>query len=132
MLTRPSSGSSWSRARLLRPVKRWRIIVRAIVGELPTPSKADSMAVRRDDGSWLLDGMLSVSELRELLSLPSTADGDLEEFQTLGGFVMGRIGHVPQAGERFEWSGLRFEVVDMDDRRVDKVLVTRTADGVDA
>ncbi len=103
-------------------------ILRAIVGELPTPNQTEPMSVQREDGSWLLDGMLSVSDLRELLSLPSTADIDLEEFQTLGGFVMGRIGHVPQPGDGFEWSGFRFEVIDMDDRRVDKVLVAKTPD----
>jgi putative hemolysin len=98
-------------------------ILRAIVGELPALHHAEPMAVRREDGSWLLDGRLSVSELREILGV-STADADLEELRTLGGFVMGRIGSVPQEGDHFEWGGLRFEVVDMDDRRVDKVLVT--------
>lgn len=104
-------------------------ILRAIVGDLPTPDRAEPAAVRREDGSWLLDGRLSTSEMREILGLSSPAgDDELEEFQTLGGFVMGRLGHVPGTGDHFEWSGLRFEVVDMDDRRVDKVLVARAAD----
>jgi putative hemolysin len=99
-------------------------ILRAIVGELSAPHQAEPMALRREDGSWLLDGMLPVSELRELLGISSADADDLEEFQTLGGFVMGRTGHVPKTGEDFEWGGFRFEVVDMDDRRVDKVLVS--------
>ena len=98
-------------------------VLRAIVGELPTPEQDDPMAVRREDGSWLLDGMLSVSELPELLALDAAAAEDLDEFQTLGGFVMARMGSVPQAGDHFEWAGRRFEVIDMDSRRVDKVLV---------
>ena len=100
-------------------------VLRAIVGELPTLEQDDAMAVRREDGSWLLDGMLSVSDLPEILGLAAADTADLEEFQTLGGFVMSRMGRVPQAGERFEWAGRRFEVVDMDGRRVDKVLVAR-------
>lgn len=105
-------------------------VLRAIVGELPTASRSsEPMALRREDGSWLLDGRLAVSELRDHLGIASSVeDEDLEEFQTLGGFVMGQVGHVPQAGERFDWGGLRFEVIDMDDRRVDKVLVTAAGD----
>jgi putative hemolysin len=99
-------------------------ILRAIVGELPTPQQqAEPMAVRREDGSWLLDGRLSVSDLREHLGISSADDADMEEFQTLGGFVMGQIGYVPETGDAFDWGGFRFEVIDMDDRRVDKVLV---------
>lgn len=106
-------------------------ILRAIVGELPASDEAEPKALRREDGSWLLDGRLPVSELRELLGLSSSTEGDeLEEVQTLGGFVMGQVGHVPQVGDHFEWAGLRFEVVDMDDRRVDKVLVDTAADVV--
>ena len=106
-------------------------VLRAIVGELPASEQAEPKALRREDGSWLLDGTLPVSELRDLLGVSSsTEDDELEEVQTLGGFVMGRIGHVPQVGDHFKWGGLRFEVVDMDDRRVDKVLVTTAADVV--
>lgn len=97
-------------------------LLRAIVGELPLPH-GEPLAVRRDDGSWLLDGKLPLSDMSEILGVSSANAGDLEEFQTLGGFVMGRIGHVPRTGEHFEWGGLRFEVIDMDERRVDKVLV---------
>ena len=99
-------------------------LLRAIVGELPS-RQTEPLAVRRDDGSWLLDGKLPLSDVSDILGISSANAGDLEEFQTLGGFVMGRIGHVPQTGDRFEWGGMRFEVIDMDGRRIDKVLVTR-------
>lgn len=101
-------------------------VLEAIVGELPATEGTEPMAVRREDGSWLLDGMLSVTELEEILDLSRDEAGDLEEYQTLGGFVMGMTGRVPETGNRFEWNGWRFEVLDMDDRRVDKVLAART------
>lgn len=100
-------------------------LLRAIVGELPLPEQDEQMVVQREDGSWLLDGRFSVADLKELLDLPATAAEELEEVQTLGGLVMGRIGRVPATGDHFEWCGFRFEVIDMDDRRVDKVLVAQ-------
>lgn len=100
-------------------------VLRAIVGELPAAEEEGGMAVRRDDGSWLLDGLLPVSEVEDLLGLTADEATDLEEYQTLGGFVMGEVRRIPETGDHFEWNGFRFEVVDMDARRVDKVLVER-------
>jgi putative hemolysin len=96
----------------------------AIVGNLPTPDELeDPMIIRREDGSWLLDGLLDIGEFKELVG---RAEAVLEAggFETLGGFIMHRLGRIPRAGEHFEWSGLRLEVVDMDGKRVDKILVT--------
>lgn len=98
-------------------------VLQAIVGEMPSSVRNEPMAVQREDGSWLLDGLIPISDMEEILDIAAADAGDLEEFQTLGGFVMGRIGRIPESGDHFEWRGLRFEVVDMDDRRVDKVLV---------
>lgn len=84
-------------------------------------------AVQREDGSWLLDGMLLLDELKELLKireLPFDEDG---KHQTLGGLVTAVMGRIPGAGDHFEWNGFRFEVADMDGRRVDKVIVTPPA-----
>ena len=98
-------------------------ILEAIVGDLPGAGEpAIRGAVRRDDGSWLLDGSLSADDVEEhldLQSLPGQAEG---LFETLGGFVLTQLGHIPDAGEHFTWDGWRFEVVDMDGNRVDKVL----------
>jgi putative hemolysin len=80
-------------------------------------------AVRRDDGSWLVDGSLSMEEFRDLLDLEERRH-EAREYHTVGGFVFTRIGHVPVPGESFEAEGHRIEVVDMDGNRVDKVLVT--------
>ena len=87
-------------------------------------SSEDSPIKRRADGSWLIDGSLSTDDLRELLrtgELPGEADHD---FRTVAGMVMTALGHVPQVGEVFAWRGIRFEVVDLDGARIDKLLVT--------
>jgi putative hemolysin len=81
------------------------------------------MVVEREDGSWLLDGALDLSEFKDLVEVSSLPDESSGTFQTLGGFVMHRIGRIPHAGEHFEWNNLRIEVVDMDGKRVDKILV---------
>jgi putative hemolysin len=82
----------------------------------------EPQATQRQDGSWLLDGMLEVDEFKELFDFHALPHED--EYETLSGFVMTLLGRVPQAAENFEWNGFRFEVMDMDGRRVDKVLVT--------
>jgi putative hemolysin len=82
----------------------------------------EPQATQRQDGSWLLDGMLEVDEFKEIFDLPGLPHED--EYETLSGFVMMSLGRLPQPTDRFEWHGLKFEVVDMDGRRVDKVLVT--------
>ena len=79
-------------------------------------------ATQRQDGSWLLDGMLTVDDFKEIFNLRDLPEED--SFETLGGFVMFSLGRIPLPSDRFEWNGLQFEVMDMDARRVDKVLVT--------
>ena len=100
-------------------------VMEAIVGDLPERGdRAQPEAKRRDDGSWLIDATLPTGKLKTLLALdaPLPHEGEAE-FQTLGGFVVTHFGRIPAAGDWFEWEGWRFEVVDMDRRRVDKVLV---------
>ena len=82
----------------------------------------EPQATQRQDGSWLLDGMLEVDEFKELFEFTALPHED--EYETLSGFVMTSLGRVPQPSDNFEWNGFRFEVMDMDGRRVDKVLVT--------
>jgi putative hemolysin len=81
--------------------------------------------VPRPDGSWLLDGRLSVSELKDLLDVRDLPDEARAGYDTLGGLVMTVLGQVPTVGQAFDLAGFRLEVVDMDGRRVDRVLVTR-------
>jgi putative hemolysin len=94
-------------------------IIEEIVGEIELE---EPQATQRQDGSWLLDGMLEVDEFKEIFNLPTLPHED--EYETLSGFVMLSLGRVPQTADQFEWHELRFEVIDMDGRRVDKVLVT--------
>jgi putative hemolysin len=80
--------------------------------------------MQRADGSWLIDGSLSTDDLRELLRTSELPGEDDHDFRTLAGMVMTALGHVPQVGEVFAWRGIRFEVVDLDGARIDKLLVT--------
>ncbi len=97
-----------------------------IVGDLATMynPEEDAEAFQRDDGSWLVDGMLPVEDLKDLLKLRELAEEDTYQYQTVGGFVMTLLGHIPRAGDKFQSDGLTFEVMDMDGNRVDKVLIT--------
>ncbi len=97
-------------------------ILEAIVGDIPLPDEV-AEAVRREDGSWLMDGRLLVDELRDVIRLEKLPYEGEGHYQTLGGLVMTCLGRIPSTGDHFEWGGFRFEVVDMDGRRVDKVLV---------
>lgn len=90
---------------------------------------SDPHVVTREDGSRLVDGALSMEELREALGVPERRSADRDEYRTLGGFVFTRLGRVPRAGDFFSAEGWRFEVMDMDGNRVDKVLVS--PDGAD-
>jgi putative hemolysin len=99
-------------------------LMEAVMGDLPSLEAPDEpMAVQREDGSWLLDGLLSMDELQDLFSDRPFPDAQ-GEYHTLGGFVMHSLMHIPHASEYFEWGGLRFEVVDMDGIRIDKVMVS--------
>jgi putative hemolysin len=83
----------------------------------------EPQATQRQDGSWLLDGMLEVDEFKELFEFDALPHED--EYETLSGFMMTSLGRVPNSADNFDWNGFRFEVMDMDGRRVDKVLVTK-------
>ncbi len=97
-------------------------ILEEIVGEIPSiEERAEPLAVQREDGSWLLDGMLPAADLKEIFQIKKLPGEGI--YQTLGGFVLMQMGRIPSVGNHFEWGGLRFEVVDMDKNRVDKVLV---------
>lgn len=98
-------------------------LVEAIVGDLPAlEDEEEPMVVQREDGSWLLDGLLPVDELKRLLDLESLPEEDTG-YHTLAGFIINHLGRIPTAGDNFEWEGKYFEIVDMDGRRVDKVFM---------
>jgi len=94
-----------------------------IVGDVPSDdNQEEPQAVQREDGSWLLDGMLSIDEFFELFAIKEIPAEHRGSYQTLGGFVITHLGRIPTASDYFEWQGMRIEVVDMDGNRVDKVL----------
>jgi putative hemolysin len=98
-------------------------ILGTIAGELPDAGSLDAPeAVQRDPNSWLIDGRMSIDDVERRLGRDGLARGD--DYTTLAGFVLAELGHLPKVGERFAWRDLDFEVVDMDGRRIDQVLVT--------
>ena len=101
-------------------------ILEALVGALPAPGKgAEPSAVRRSDGSWLVDGLMDIETFKALFDIENAElpDEALSIYQTLGGFAMHMIDAIPTVGQTFTWQDFRFEIMDMDGRRVDKVLV---------
>ncbi|HEX9786459.1 MAG TPA: hemolysin family protein [Candidatus Binatia bacterium] len=100
-------------------------LLEAIAGDMPLgKTPAEPKAVQRSDGSWLLDGMMSVDEFKEVFQLENVPGEKRDTFQTLGGFLFTQMGRLPSVSEYYEWNHLRFEIVDMDGKRIDKVLVS--------
>ncbi len=101
-------------------------VLEDIVGDVASADMpGERMAVQRSDGSWLIDGKILIDDVKEILELSRLPNEDSGNFNTLGGFVMLEMGRVPITGDVFEAEGYRFEVVDMDEKRVDKVLVSK-------
>jgi putative hemolysin len=101
-----------------------RDVLEAITGEFGNASSEDAWAVQREDGTWLMDGLIPMPELKDRLALKELPEEDRGRYNTLAGMVMLLLGRLPQTTESVEWAGWRFEVVDLDGKRVDKVLVS--------
>ncbi len=99
-----------------------REVLEAITGEFSAPADDDAWAVDRGDGSWLFDGLIPVPELKDRLELKELPEEDRGRYNTLAGMIMLLLGRLPGTADRVDWDGWRFEVVDMDGKRVDKVL----------
>jgi putative hemolysin len=105
-------------------------ILEDLVGDVASVDMPQELQVyQRPDGSWLIDGKLQIDDLKELLNISELPDDESGAYQTLGGLVMLQVGRVPVTGDAFETEGYRFEVVDMDGKRVDKVLVSKLPEG---
>lgn len=99
-------------------------VVEVIIGDIPfEDEEQEQEAIQREDGSWLMDGRLAIDDFKELLNIEELPGEERDNYQTLGGFVITHLGHIPKSSAHFEWDGFRLEVVDMDGNRVDKVLV---------
>ena len=105
-----------------------RDVLEAITGEFTPAEPEDAWAVQREDGSWLIDGLIPAPELKDRLELKNLPDEDRGRYNTLAGLVMLLLGRLPRVTDTVEWSGWRLEVVDMDGKRIDKVLATRLAE----
>jgi putative hemolysin len=100
-------------------------VLEAIVGDLPFADEPDEpLLIERDDGSWLVDGSLPIAEFKTAFRVEDLPEEAERHFHTVGGLAMTVLRRVPRAGDKFEISGLKFEIMDMDGKRVDKVLVT--------
>ena len=110
-----------------------RDIIEHLVGDLPSyDEEFKQEIVEREDGSWLVDGLLPISEFKDFLDLDELPLEEKTGFNTVAGFVVTNIGHIPTAGNYFLWNGYRFEVVDMDGTRIDKILVEKLPEAVAA
>ena len=96
----------------------------AIVGDIPQAGGTEEAdIIRREDGSWLLDGALAKDELKKLLALSRLPGEETGDYHTIAGMILAHLGRIPSAGEYFVWSGFYFEILDMDRYRIDKVMV---------
>ncbi|MBU6511265.1 MAG: HlyC/CorC family transporter [Betaproteobacteria bacterium] len=102
-------------------------ILEAIAGEFKSHPSEEPWAIQREDGSWLLDGLIPVGDLKDKLGLRNVPEEEKARYNTLAGMLMLLLARLPRTGDVIEWDGWRFEVVDMDGKRIDKVLVSRPA-----
>ncbi|WP_136420190.1 MULTISPECIES: hemolysin family protein [Oxalobacteraceae] len=102
-------------------------VMEAITGEFKTHRAEDAWAVQRDDGSWLLDGLIPIPELKDRLSLKGVPEEERGRYNTLSGMIMLLLGRIPQTADHCDWEDWTFEIVDLDGKRIDKVLATRRA-----
>ena len=99
-------------------------LMEALTGEFTPHNKEDSWALQREDGSWLLDGAIAILELKDTLNIKSVPEEEKGRYHTLSGMVMLLTGRLPATGDTVDWEGWRFEVVDMDQKRIDKILAS--------
>jgi putative hemolysin len=105
-------------------------ILQALVGDIANPGEPDDQAiVRREDGSWLIDGLTPVDEVKDVIGVAHLPEEESGDFHTLGGFLMAQMKRVPKVADHILVDGWRFEVVDMDGHRVDKVMVVPPGQG---
>jgi putative hemolysin len=102
-----------------------RDLVEAVTGTFISRNADDAWALQREDGSWLLDGIIPLPELKDSLGLKELPDEEKGHYHTLSGLFMLLLGRIPSTRDSIDWEGWRFEVVDMDGRRIDKVLAMR-------
>ena len=103
-------------------------VLEVVTGEFKTENQENAWAIQRDDGSWLLDGLIPIPELKDCLRWKTVPEEDKSRFHTLGGLMMWLLGRLPQTTDKATWEGWELEVVDLDGKRVDKVLARKLPD----
>jgi putative hemolysin len=103
-------------------------VLEAVTGEFVPRNPEDAWAVQRADGSWLIDGLIPIPELKDRLGLRAVPEEERGRYHTLAGMLLLLLGRLPQTGDTSEWEGWRLEIVDMDGKRIDKVLVSPVPD----
>jgi putative hemolysin len=102
-------------------------VLESIIGDVPSTSiLPETQIIQRKDGSWLVDGMLPIDELKEQFDIDTFPEEEKGNYRTLGGFCMRQIGSIPKVGDTFTWNKFRFKIVKMEGRRVEKVLIHLT------
>lgn len=96
-----------------------------VVGDVLSGASETPLALQRGDGSWLLDGLLPIDEMKELLDITDLPEEYLGNYHTVGGFVIAHLGRIPKKTESFDWAGWHFEIMDMEKNRVDEVMASR-------
>ena len=99
-------------------------VLEAITGEFKPQTPEDAWSTQREDGSWLLDGSIPIPELKDILGLKTVPEEDRAQYQTLAGMIMLLLAKLPHTGEHVDWQAWRFEVIDLDGKRIDKVLAS--------
>ncbi|MBI2315129.1 hypothetical protein HYU93_03705 [Candidatus Daviesbacteria bacterium] len=96
-----------------------------MVGDIPTIDELEERGItKREDGTYLVDGLAPIDEFKDYFHIGKLPDEKSGVFHTVGGFIMYRLGHIPASGDKVEWTDFRFEVMDMDGNRIDKILIT--------
>ena len=98
-------------------------ILEAIVGEIPQPDVMDYEVIEREDGSFLIDAQIPFYDFLTRFDKAAWMNEGEHEFDTLAGFILHELERIPHAGDKFDWKGFHFEIIDMDGHRIDKVLV---------
>ena len=99
-------------------------IVEAIVGDVSQPGETESEIVKREDGTYLIDGLIQFYDFLSYFERTDWMNEGEQDFDTLAGFALHRLEHIPASGEKFEWKDFKFEIIDMDGQRIDKLLVS--------
>ena len=102
-------------------------LLEALIGDLSLVDQEQNVshAIKRTDGSWLVDGKITIEELNEITGIDCTEDKGKRYFRTLAGFILYETGEIPSPGFKFSWNGYVFEIVDMDGQRIDKVIISQ-------